>query len=269
MNALSRIGVPNQPFVPVVGQYGAPFFPQPGAQPTEPQAPMTPPMGALPGAQPIIYSGSMYAGIDPGTVAQYDPIKSPNQTWGGLLDSLAAGITFGIAPAVQALMGIPTFSSFMTGALPGTAFDPTRAYDEIPNMGGIFDTGGGKTPGLSGTDPGGMLGGPGGYTDPNFGFLSEIAANGIPNPAPATPSPGFDPGGSPSADVHGGPSSTDNTGESRRYGGPIAGEGPVPITAHGGEFVMRPEAVQRYGENVMHAINRGDVPRNALSRYAR
>jgi hypothetical protein len=261
MNALSRIGVPDQPFVPVVGQYSAPFFPQPGAdaQPVAPQAPMTPPMGALPGAQPVIYSGSMYAGIDPGTVAQYDGWKSPNQTWGGVFDSLAAGLTFGIAPAVQALMGIPTFASLITTPLPG-AFDPSRAYAAPavdPNKPGVF----------GGGDLGSMPGGIGGYTDPTFGFLSEVAPNGIPNPAPATPSPGFDPGGSPSADVHGGVSSTDNS--SFRHGGPVPGTGPKAATVHGGEFVMRPEAVRRYGENVMHAINNGDVPRNALSRYGR
>lgn len=71
-----------------------------------------------------------------------------------------------------------------------------------------------------------------------------------------------------------GPSPGDPTGgqgpEHLRTGGPVGKPGskpmPRPIVAHTGEFVHRPEAVNKYGPSAMHAINSMRAPAAAVKK---
>ena len=274
--------------------------PMPG-QPVAPMGPLTGQAPLYSGADPM---AGFNAG--PANTGAYDRgIPSPNQTWGGVMDALANAAMFALSPIgfaagfmgtaaanPQATMlgqpalnafGVPTATEMFTGTLPGAAFD----RDGNPMEGAMF-----------GAPPGGF----GAYNDPTFGMLPEVALNGIPNPAPNMPGlgggmpseglPGPAPGsanaagygmgetgnptfpgaggfGLPGAGSAGGDMGHDSPGGagSFRYGGYIEGEGAMPATVHGGEYVIRPEAVQRYGRQTMEALNEGRIPRNALAKY--
>lgn len=101
---------------------------------------------------------------------------------------------------------------------------PTPVIISVPGPGGSGTGAGEGNPG----DPGGE-GGPGGVGAPASGE-GPSDASGV------------------------GPDSSGPFAKGGRVGGP-AGE--HPITAQGGEFVMRKEAVQRYGMSVMEALNNG------------
>lgn len=50
-------------------------------------------------------------------------------------------------------------------------------------------------------------------------------------------------------------------------GGTIPGSGPVPILAHGGEYVQRKAAVDYYGESAMEMLNRRSIPRQVFAPF--
>ena len=63
-----------------------------------------------------------------------------------------------------------------------------------------------------------------------------------------------------------GPGDTDASGNSFRKGGPTPNDGDkkleaVPIMAHEGEYVIRPEAVKHYGTGLLSAINKRKIDR--------
>jgi hypothetical protein len=112
-------------------------------------------------------------------------------------------------------------------------------------------------------DPG--PGGPGesSAAAPANGTGESSADSGGGPGAPGTGGPGG-PGDAGPGDA--GPGAGEGSGSSYRVGGLVPGPGgapqPVPITAHTGEFVIRPEAVQKYGEAFLEAINQGIAPRS-------
>lgn len=288
----------------LTGTYSEAAAPAPpvGAPAPAPVAPANPaaPLGALPSppmVAPIFAGAAPEGGGQDAQTSRYDPIPSPHQTWGGLLDAIANAATFAANPIGGALgfmanaIANPQGRSIgMMGLLGGRSagelldswLGPEAAAlpgswttkDGRPGEGAMFGTppGSGATIGTPEAIPDGLIGDMGGavgggYMDPTFGFLPDIAMNGIPNPAPPTPSWDGDGAGTPSGDVHGGPSSTDNS--SFRAGGLVPGEGPVPATVHGGEFVLRPEAVDRYGVALLRALNDLRVPPSRLAMIAR
>jgi hypothetical protein len=273
-NALARVGLPDRGFQPVVGNYGAPMpgMGQPQQEAPMPGQPLPMPMPTTPQPQPQqaapVYSGAMPDmgyGQDAQT-AQYDPSKSPNQTWGGLLDALGNAFSFAMNPVgfaagfmgtaamnpnatnVGQMFNAPAAADIYTGALPGTSQGPGEVWGETPNMGGVFDTGGMKDPASGPTwgDPGTMGDGVG---------APEGWGGGWGNPGAGDSGFGMGETGNP------------DFGGAFREGGMVPGHGEVPILAHGGEYVIRPEAVQRYGRNALDMLNAGAVPRNALASY--
>jgi hypothetical protein len=158
------------------------------------------------------------------------------------------------------------------GALPGS----WTTKDGLPGEGAMFGTppGTGATVGareaipadLIGnftTDASGQFGGsaPGNKGVGSFGGIgfSDDAYSGW-------EAVGGGPGSTVGADMG---HDTPGGAGTRHEGGYIEGRGEVPITALAGEYVIRPEAVRRYGRQAMDAINSGAVPRNALAKYAR
>jgi len=302
-NALSRFGVPDRPFQPVVGQYGNSFIPQPGAGGGAVDAPMpgqplpAQGVGAMQGGAPVYAGADPNAGFNagPANTGAYDRgIPSPNQTWGGLMDALANAAMFALSPigfaagfmgtaaanpqatlvgqpALNAF-GVPTATEMFTGMGPGAWSDK----DGMPGEGAMFGTpeGAGGTVGTPEAIPGGLM-----------GDITTDAAGQFGGPAPGNKGAGSFGGLGFSDDAYsgweavgGGPGSTvggdmghDSPGGagSFRYGGYIEGEGAMPATVHGGEYVVRSEAVERYGRQTMEALNEGRIPRNALAKYAR
>ena len=208
------------------------------------------------------------------------------------LGIMGLGLTRAVAPETAARIGQAVFGyggdnsgTSEGGGLAGTDAPPGTSgmdfggsydtgFDGLgtgPGLGGIAPDGGGgggfggESPGgglgagapdATGMDFGGNYGGPqgfGGYGD--FGGFGGYGGDNGSN------------GGSTGESAGNG--TGDSAGDSKRYGGITRHDtdgvlDEVPIRAHENEYVVRPEATMHYGEDIMHALNSGMIPRNAL-----
>jgi hypothetical protein len=174
------------------------------------------------------------------------PPDTSGAGFGGGYDTGFAGLGTG-----QGLAGIAPDQA----APAPDAGDGTGGFGgESPGMG----LGGTDAPaGTSGMDFGGGYGDFGGYGDYG-GFGGYGGDNG---------------GDGGSQGESAGNGTGDNAGDSKRYGGMTRRDtdgvlDEVPIRAHENEYVVRPEATMHYGEDIMHALNSGMIPRNALAALA-
>ena len=177
--------------------------------------------------------------------------------------SAAIGATVGLAPDTAADMGSRSNVGAENDSPAGQPGSRSSAPGEIGGMLGRV--------GLSPTEVAainGMLGSLGktGTSAGNTGNTgSGIGADGVGGPgAGGMGSPGGIGGGGSGAP--GG--SSDQGPGSWRKGGPIRGNRngmlqEVPIVAHEGEFVQKPEAVSYYGDDFMRAINERRIPKKA------
>ena len=132
--------------------------------------------------------------------------------------------------------------------LAGIAGDAGAPSSDVSGAG--FDGSYGGEQGFGGY---GDFGGFGGYGGDNGGTCNASSSDG-----------GF-----------GGESAGGGLGSSWRYGG-YTGHGENGMidpdaeagTVHEGEYVLRHEATQHYGQDIMHALNSGMIPRNALAALA-
>ena len=111
-------------------------------------------------------------------------------------------------------------------------------------------------PGTTGMGFDGSYGGPQGFD--GYGDFGGFGGYG-----------GDNGGGGESTSESAGNGTGDNAGDSKRYGGVTRYDtdgvlDEVPIRAHENEFVLRPEATMHYGPDLLHALNSGIIPVNAL-----
>jgi hypothetical protein len=127
----------------------------------------------------------------------------------------------------------------------------------------------GQPPGVSSMDgmtgdPNGALGNPGDYGTPEGGNFGDGANS--------SGGEGMNSGGE--SNTSDGTAGVGSSG-TWRYGG-YTGHGQNGMidpdaeagTVHEGEYVLRHEATQHYGADIMHALNSGMIPRNALAALA-
>lgn len=181
----------------------------------------------------------------------------------GLTRAISPSLAARVAPAV---LGYDANPSKDFGVDPGAfaAEAPPDASVDASEQGGLkndtaMDIGGLADPGAK--DFGADVGG--------FNAEAPGAADGLGDSKDSTSG---DPGGVGDGGSQGesaGNGTGDSAGDAKRQGGITRYDtdgvlDEVPIRAHENEYVVRPEATMHYGEDIMHALNSGMIPRNAL-----
>jgi hypothetical protein len=163
-------------------------------------------------------------------------------------------------PQSRAYRGLAAVAPGLPGMMaPGVSpQDQTAMANEIAS-GISFGERGRQVSGTHGPD---TLGGVPGQNE--YGGLDTMNDMGR-TPAESGPGPGGVSGGMGTGDVSAGP---EGMGDTRRKGGPTGDDRDgkfeaVPIVAHEGEYVHRPEAVKHYGVAFMKAINERKIPKKA------
>ena len=218
-----------------------------------------------------------------GPMAALGPLGIPAAALGifglGALNAFAPETAARVAPTVigysadpvnDPTMGNPGDTPTPAGGNFGAGANVTGGNFADPSMESTPDASGSS--GFGGESPGGGLGGTGlgdvtgqgfdgSYGGPGaFGGYGDFGGFG---------GYGGDNGGGGSQGESAGNGTGDNAGDSKRYGGITRHDtdgvlDEVPIRAHENEYVVRPEATMHYGEDIMHALNSGMIPRNAL-----
>jgi hypothetical protein len=194
----------------------------------------------------------------------------------GALRALNPAVAARVAPAVLGYDADPTNDPSLGN--PGDTPTPEGGnFGAGANVtgGNLADPGMVSTPDVTGSfgaigptsmdgitgNPDGALGNPGDFGTPAGGNFGDGANS--------DGGAGMNSGGdSNTSDGTAGMGSSES-GNGRRYGGITRHDtdgvlDEVPIRAHENEYVVRPEATMHYGEDIMHALNSGMIPRNAL-----
>ena len=196
-------------------------------------------------------------GFDDGTANWQGnaPPQAPGVYYSGRLDAYNAG--FGQPQDATALTGMgdgsgggPGDSGPASGAAPGTSANsgPPGVAAAAPSVDSVDSVGDASAnAGVAAGPPGAVSSSPPGDPGPD--------TSGDPGVAGDPGAPGGDPGS-----TGGDPSSSGTYRVGGRIPGPTNPPEPVEVTAHTGEFIIRPEMVAKYGAEFLRRINNGTYP---------